>query len=155
MVWWRRTREWNHVTSARRKIQRCPGMSFLMRRLQATGMTTSWFQPFYGINGKPTFRRLANRSWVSAIFNHFRDIAAWNPKSLKTVTPKVAFWKKDWLREDFQNWLPRWFTTSQIHVLCVNFVKFGRPEIGKVVRYLLDKKKQNFASLSRSRRVKT
>jgi len=26
------------------------------------------------------------------------------------------------------------------HVLCANFVKFGWPEIGKVVRYLLDKK---------------
>ena len=29
---------------------------------------------------------------------------------------------------------------TQIHVLCANFVKFGWPKIGKVVRYLLDKK---------------
>ena len=36
-------------------------------------------------------------------------------------------------------------------VLCANFVKFARPEIGKVVRYLSHKKKiQNFGSLSRS-----
>jgi len=27
----------------------------------------------------------------------------------------------------------------RIHVLCANFVKFGRPEIGKVVRYLPDR----------------
>jgi len=30
-------------------------------------------------------------------------------------------------------------------------VKFGLPKIGKVVRYLPDKKKQNFCKLSRSR----
>ena len=29
---------------------------------------------------------------------------------------------------------------SHNHVLCANFVKFGWPEIGKVVRYLPDKK---------------
>jgi len=40
---------------------------------------------------------------------------------------------------------------SQIHVLCANFVKFGRPEIGKVVRYLPDKKKQKIGWRSRSR----
>ena len=43
------------------------------------------------------------------------------------------------------------FTNSQIHVLCANFVKFGRPEIGKDVRYLPDKKKQKIGSRSRSR----
>jgi len=104
-----------------------------------------------GINGKPTFRWLANRSWVSTICNHFRNIAAWNPKSFKIVTQKLPFWKKDPLWEDFPNMLPKGFTTSQILVLCVNFVKFGWLEIGKVVHYVLDKKKQNFASLSRSR----
>ena len=61
------------------------------------------------------------------------------------------FWKNDPLRGNLQNSVPKGFTTSPIHVLCVNFVKFGRPEIGKVVRYLPDKKKQKFASLSRSR----
>ena len=34
-----------------------------------------------------------------------------------------------------------------IDVLCSNFVKFVRQEIGKVVRYLPDKKKQNFLQL--------
>jgi len=29
--------------------------------------------------------------------------------------------------------------------LCANFVKFGRPEIGKVVRYLPDKKNKKSA----------
>jgi len=38
-----------------------------------------------------------------------------------------------------------------IDVLYANFVKFRQWEIGKVVRYLPDKIKRNFASLSRSR----
>ena len=48
--------------------------------------------------------------------------------------------KKRPLWEDFENFVPKGFITSQNHVLCANFVKFGRPEIGKVVRYLSDKK---------------
>ena len=43
-------------------------------------------------------------------------------------------------REDFENFVPKGFTTSQNHVLCANFVKLGRPGTGKVVRYLPDKK---------------
>ena len=44
---------------------------------------------------------------------------------------KCAFWgKNDLLREDFENFVPKGATTLQIHVLCANFVKFGRPEIG-------------------------
>jgi len=35
-----------------------------------------------------------------------------------------------------QNAVPKEFIATQIHVLCVNFVKFGRPKIGKIVRYL-------------------
>ena len=35
---------------------------------------------------------------------------------------------------------------------CGNFVKFGRPEVGEIARYLMDnKKKQNFGSPSRCR----
>jgi len=56
--------------------------------------------------------------------------------------------KNDPLREHFQNFVPKGFTTSQIHVLWANFVKFGPPEVGKVVRYLPDKK---IGSLARSR----
>jgi len=55
------------------------------------------------------------------------------------------------LREDFENFVPKAFTTSQMHVLCANFVKLGRPEIGKVVRYLPDKKQRNWLALPLSR----
>ena len=41
---------------------------------------------------------------------------------------------------NFQNSVLKGFTTSPIHILCLNFVKFGRPEIGKVVHYLPHKK---------------
>ena len=58
------------------------------------------------------------------------------------------FGKKDPLWANFQKCFPKGFTNSQIHVLCANFVKFGWPEIGKVVRYLPDKK---FGSRCRSR----
>jgi len=36
-------------------------------------------------------------------------------------------------------------------LLCSNFVKFGRREIGEIVRCLPDKKKQNFAWFSSCR----
>jgi len=56
---------------------------------------------------------------------------------------KWVFRKNDPLREDFekksfQKDSPR--RRSQNHVLCVNFVKFGPPEIDKIVRYVPDKK---------------
>jgi len=38
---------------------------------------------------------------------------------------------------------PKEFIATPNHVLCANFVKFGWPEIGKVVRYLSDENSQN------------
>jgi len=68
------------------------------------------------------------------------------------VIEKLAFFEKnDPLRKDFQNFVPKRFTNFRIHVLLANFVKFGQPKIGKVVRYLPDKKKQIFGSPSLSR----
>jgi len=67
------------------------------------------------------------------------------------VIEKLAFFEEsDPLRENFQNFVPKGFTVSQIHVLCANFVKFGPPEIGKVVRYLTDKKTKFRFALSLS-----
>jgi len=103
---------------------------------------------YNGADGKPTFHRRANQSWFSKICNHFQEIAAWSWKLLTMIT---VFWEKDPLRANFQKIIPKGFTTSQNHVLCANFVKFGWPEIGKVVLCLPDKKKQNFRKVSRSR----
>jgi len=53
------------------------------------------------------------------------------------------FWKKTPYGQIFKNCFPKAFMATQIHVLCVNFVKFNWPKIGKVARYLPDK---NFLS---------
>jgi len=96
-----------------------------------------------GTDGKPTFHRRANLSWFSKICNHFREIAACSRKSLTMIT---FFWKKDPLRANFQKKIiPKGFTVSQNHVLCANSVKFGWPEIDKVVRCLPDKKNKTSA----------
>ena len=58
--------------------------------------------------------------------------------------------KNDPLQEDFENFVLKGFTISQIHVLCTNFVKFGRPEVGEIARCLPDKK-QKLGKRSRSR----
>ena len=69
--------------------------------MQPAGHDNDWVDS-KGTDGKPTFRRLANLSWLSEICNHFGDIAAWNPKSLKTVAQKLPFWKEVPLRANFQ-----------------------------------------------------
>ena len=58
------------------------------------------------------------------------------------IKKRARLEKNDPLQKDFENFVPKGFTTSQIHVLCANVVNFSRPEIGKAVRYLPDKKKQ-------------
>jgi len=73
----------------------------------------------------------------------------WRPevaRRWKKLNFFLVFWKNDPLRENFQNSVPNVFITTLIDVLCSNFVKFSRWEIGKVVHYLPDKKK--FAWLS-------
>jgi len=67
---------------------------------------------------------------------------------VKIVTQKLPFWKKDHLRANFHKCFPKGFMATQIHLLCANFVKFGRPEVGEIARCLPHKK---IASLSRSR----
>ena len=116
--------------------RRCPGMSFLVRSLQAR----EWLWVDSNGDRKPTFSRRANQSWLSKICNHFAGIAAWSPKSLTTFAQMLTFLEKDPLRANFHKCFPIGFTISQIHVLCANIVKFGWPDIGNVVRYLPDKK---------------
>jgi len=65
---------------------------------------------------------------------------AWSRKSFKRFPEKLPFWKKRPLRENFQKFVPKGFIATQIHVLCANFVKFGRPEVGDIARCLPDEK---------------
>ena len=58
---------------------------------------------------------------------------------------KLPFWKKNNpVRENFQNFVPKGFITTQIQVLCANFVKSVQPEVGEIARCSPDKK--NFGS---------
>ena len=56
-----------------------------------------------GTDGKPTFHRRANLSWLSAICIHFREIAAWNRKSLTMFTYLVTFLEKNPYWQIFKN----------------------------------------------------
>jgi len=48
--------------------------------------------------------------------------------------------KNDPLWKDFENFGAKGFMRTRKHVLCANFVKFGRSEVGKIPRCLHDKK---------------
>ena len=58
--------------------------------------------------------------------------------------------KNDPLRGRFQNSVLNGFITTSVDLLCSHFVKFGRREVGEIVR-CLPRKKQNFAWFSISR----
>ena len=103
---------------------------------EPAGQANDWVNS-NGTDGKPAFHRRANLSSLSKTCNHFPEIPAWSRKSL---TMTKVFRKKDPLRANLKKNTPKGFTTSQNNVLCANFVKFGWPEIGKVVRCLPDKK---------------
>jgi len=64
-------------------------------------------------------------------------MAAWSRKTLKKISKCLRFFGKTTpYRNFFQNSVPTGFIATPIDVLCSNFVKYGRREIGKVVRYL-------------------
>jgi len=60
--------------------------------------------------------------------------------SKKTSIFDVFFWKSDPLRGNFRNSVQKRFIVTSIDMLCSNVVKFGRREIGEVLRCLPDKK---------------
>ena len=84
-------------------------------------------------------------SELPAICNHCGVMPAWNGKMLKFCTKFLRFFKNDPLRYNFQNSVRKVFIATPIDVLCSNFVKFVRREIGEIVRYLPDKKKNKIS----------
>ena len=102
-----------------------------------------------GVNGKPTFHRRANLSWLSKICNRFGEIAAGSRKSLTSIKPKWRFFweKKTPYGQIFTNVFQSPTCGHGNTSFCANFMKFGRPEVGEIARYLMDQK-QNFGSLS-------
>ena len=59
-----------------------------------------------------------------------------------------AFLQKRPITVKFTNSVPKVFIATPIDVLCSNFVKFGRGEIGAILRCLPDKTTKNSAWLS-------
>jgi len=78
----------------------------------------------------------------------------WSYGGLKSqdVEKKIIFlWflsKNHPLRGNFLNCVPRRFIATPVDVLYSNFVKFGRREIGKIVRCLSDKNNISLGSLA-------
>jgi len=79
-----------------------------------------------------------------------RELWGLKSKVVEDFPVKLPFLKNDPLRENFHNFVPKGFTASRIHVLCENFVTFGRPEVGEIARCLLDKKTKFRLALSLS-----
>jgi len=74
------------------------------------------------VNGKPTFHRRANLSWLSKICNRFGEIATGSRKSLTSIKPKWRFFgKKDPLRVNFHKCFPKPQQTSRKHVFLRKF----------------------------------
>jgi len=98
----------------------------------------------------PMIRMQRGHSVDASFSRHFSSIyivTELSPDEVGSRSGGSGFLEKTTpLQEDFENFVPKGFTTSQIHVLCANFVKFGGLEIGKVVRYLPDKKTKTLAS---------
>ena len=68
-----------------------------------------------------------------AICNHYTDMAARSRKTLQIFEKFLRFFGK-------VTPYGKMFIATQIDVLCSNFMKFGRREIGEIVRYLPNKK---------------
>jgi len=73
-----------------------------------------------------------------AICTHCGVMAAWSRKTLRKIKEIFAFNKQP-LTEKFSKFCSESFQREPIDLLCSNFVKFGRREVGEIVRCLPDK----------------
>jgi len=79
---------WSAIDGRASGVQEC-------RFLNAAWRPAEWlWVDSNGTDGKSTFHRCANQSWLSKICNHFADIAAWSRKSFATLSKNVRFRKK-------------------------------------------------------------
>ena len=96
-----------------------------------------------GVNGKSTFHRRSSLSWLSKVCNHFGEIDSRSRKSLTLIKQKWRFFGKKRpgpYGQIFTNVFQKPHRGHGNTSFCANFVKFGRPEVGKITRYLMDKK---------------
>jgi len=141
----------HYVWSARRKSERSP----MSRNVASCMRCTGHGNDFRLI---PMVQTESQHSVGWPTCHHFPRFLIISEKSRSEVGSRWrwsctvwGFWKKDPLQANFHQRFPKGFMRKWKHVLCANFVKFGWPEISKLVRYLPDKKKQNLCWLSRFR----
>jgi len=116
------------------------------RSLCAACMPEEWlWVDSNGTSGKPTFRRREQPVVTFQDLQSFRRYRGLKSEVVDDVHAKADLFEKDPLPSNFPKCFLKWFTISQIHALCANFVNFGWREIGKVVRYLRDKKNKTSA----------
>ena len=71
-----------------------------------------------GVNGKPTFHRRANLSWLSKICNHLGEIPAGSPKSLTLIKQKCFFGEKTPYGQIFTNVSQAATEDTETRLLC-------------------------------------
>ena len=86
-----------------------------------------------------------------AICNHCGVMAAWNHKTLKILEKILQFFGKTTRCGKIFYSVANVFVATLIDVLCSNLLKFGRREIGEIVRCLPDKRNKIFTWLSSCR----
>ena len=73
------------------------------------------------VNGKPTFHRHANLSWLSKICNYFGEIAAGSRKSLTLIKPKWRFFGKKTPYGNFSQMFSKPPHSARKHVFLCKF----------------------------------
>ena len=91
-------------------------------------------------------RKLKIPKRIILVVNFLRSVIIaeiWRPEvAIREKVLRIFFCvlgKNDPLRKNFQNYVLEVFIMTPIDVLCSNFVKFSRREIGEIVRCLSDK----------------
>ena len=79
---------------------------------------------------------------------HFGEIAAGSRKSLTLIKQKLRFFwgKKTPYGQFFTNVFQSPTCGQGNTSFCANFVKFGRPEVGEIARYLMDRTKNKISA---------
>ena len=112
-----------------------------VRGLQARGITLSSFQLCeWKVNIPQAVHRPTRHEFLRFVIISEKSIPEVGNCWLWSSKNGGFFGKKDPLRANFHNCFPKPHMRTRKHVFCANFVKFGRPEVGEIARYLMDKK---------------
>ena len=107
-----------------------------------------------GVKKKANIPQAVHLSWLSKICNHLGEIDSGSRKSLTLIKQKWRFFgKKTPYRQIFTNVFQNPTCRHGNTTFCANFVKFGRPDVGEIARYLMDQKNKISARAAASVRI--